>query len=172
MLRFLLTMPFVALTIFAQCPVEVVKVNPSETQSWDRSLRSGADPKKLAAMPPDFVVKLKNISGKGIRGLVILAASYDATEDLHIIPALWDAPSAIKIGEEKTLKWDNFVYSHTAATGWVVIPTKILFEDGTKWRYSLESKGCYGEYWRNQKHPRITGLPDELLKKALEGDSQ
>lgn len=168
MLRAAVLIVVSCVSLYGQCPVEITKVNPSETQSFARVARSTSN----KDLPPDFVVKLRNISGKGIRGVVFLAAAYDAVEDLHIIPTRWNAPVSIKASQEKALKWENFTYSDTASTGWVVIPTKILFEDGSKWEYTSDLKGCYGEYWRKAKHPRLTGLPDQLLQKLIEADPQ
>jgi hypothetical protein len=162
----------VAAPVFAQCPVEVQKVVPAETQSWARVGRAAAKGNKGADMAPDFVVKLTNTSPKQIRGMKILAAYYDATEDVHTIPVAWNKKIDIAVGQQKTLKWENFEWYDKAYIGWVVVPSKILFEDGTKWTYDPSLRGCYGEYWHDKKRPRLTGLPDELLKKALEDKSE
>ena len=116
---------------------------------------------------PEFKVKVQNISGKEIRGLKVSAAYYDATEDLHTIPVTWNWSSTIKTGAETTLHWKNHTYAGTDFVGWLVVPVKVLFEDGSSWDArdpSVSTAGCYGEYWRTKKHPRLTALPAELLK--------
>ena len=142
-----------SLALVAQCPIEISKVNPAETASWSQAGRALGNTKKQA-IRPDFVVKLKNTSSKDIRGMKLLTAYYDATEDLHVIPEAWNSSNEVKAGLEKVLKWDDFQYAKTAFIGWVVIPTKVLFEDGTKWQYDESTKECYGEYWRDKKEAK------------------
>ena len=116
---------------------------------------------------PEFKVKVQNISGRAIRGLKIQAAYYDATEDLHTIPVAWNWQSAIAVGAETTLHWSNSEYHTKDFVGWLVAPLKVLYEDGSTWSApgTPESMaGCFGEYWRDKKHPRITLLPAEILK--------
>ena len=116
-----------------QCPVKFIKVTPDRTQSWSRVGRSlTQDPKKPKEMLPDFSIRLQNASTKEIRGLKFQAAYFDATEDLHTIPVAWNWQPNMKAGSEKTLNQEN-PYSDTAVVGWVVVPIKVLFADGTKW---------------------------------------
>lgn len=155
---FLCTIP-----LLAQCPVEIESVNPADVRSWAHVSRSLDNTK--APLPPDFSIKVRNSSDKDIRGMKILAAYYDSTEDLHIIPVTWNSSVIVKAGTEKVIKWDNFEHAKSAYIGWIVIPSKVLFEDGSKWEYGAATHDCFGEYWHSKKHPRLTGPPDELLKK-------
>jgi hypothetical protein len=147
------------------CPVTIESVNPKTTQSWNRVGRVMAAKDEASRQEimdsPDFVVKVKNASGKQVRGLKVQAAFFDATEDLHMIPVAWNAPDIIKDGESKNFNWENGLYGSKDQTmvGWLVVVQKILFEDGTKWDYTSATASCYGEWWKNKKHPRLTTLP-------------
>lgn len=152
------------------CPVLIGKVNPKVTQSWSRVGRSfgnmasdHADARnRQLANTPDFSVEIKNASGKTIRGLKVQAAYFDATEDLHNIPISWEANKSIKVGEDKTLTWSNDLYKGSESDiGWVVVVQKILFEDGSRWEFTSSTPSCYGEYWADKKHPRLTALPEQ-----------
>ena len=147
------------------CPVIIEKVNPKVTQSWSRvsrSLNSNDAERRHLANTPDFSIQFKNASGKDIRGLKVHAAYFDATEDLHTIPISWNANKTIKNGEEKSLIWTNELYKGDETdVGWIVVIEKVLFEDGSKWEYTPSTPSCYGEYWANKKHPRLTALPDQ-----------
>ncbi len=65
---------------------------------------------------------------------------------------------SIKPGEVGTENWDANAHQSETAVGWVVVPVKILYEDGTTW----ESKGneCGFEWWRDKKHPRVNKSPN------------
>jgi hypothetical protein len=157
-----------------QCPLRFGKVNPNVTDSWSRVGRSMSKMNAhAAAMLPDFEVKVENASGKDIRGLKVQAFHYDATEDLHAVPIAWNWQSSIKAGTEKTLRWENPYYD-TGFVGWLVVPIKVLFEDGTSWEAKTADSlgGCYGEFWRSKKHPRLTSLPKDLLKTVGDGNGQ
>jgi hypothetical protein len=146
---------------YGQCPLKFETVTPGTLMTW------GNVGKRLADQIPSFKVKVQNVSGTAIRGLKIQAGYWDATEDLFRIPVAWNWNSPIKAGSETTLHWENAIYAHTSYVGWVVTPIKVLFEDGSTWDAHAESMaGCYGEYWRDKKHPRLTALPPELLKPA------
>jgi hypothetical protein len=150
----------------SSCPVVIEQVNPKTTQSWSRVGRSLTAKNEYERQKlndtPDFVVKAKNMSGKQVRGLKMQAAFFDATEDLHMIPISWNAPEVIKDGESKNINWENALYNKDETmVGWVVVVQKILFEDGTKWDYTSAAPSCYGEWWKDKRHPRLTKLPME-----------
>jgi hypothetical protein len=52
--------------------------------------------------------------------------------------------------------------------GLIIFPWKVLFEDGSRWNWTFEtSQVCFGEFWRDPKHPRLTTLPMEVKDKIL-----
>src|SRR5438045_6670865 len=71
------------------CPLEFIKIEPAQKQSWNRvgrSLTASDADRYHITHTPDFSIKVKNTSDKDIRGLKVQAAYFDATEDLHSIP--------------------------------------------------------------------------------------
>jgi hypothetical protein len=156
---------FASICCYGQCPLKFESVDPSNNRTWGNFNRGMAQKSYI----PEFKVKVQNVSGKDIRGLKVQAAYYDATEDMHAVPVAWNWQYAIKTGAETTLHWANTYYHETGFVGWLVLPVKILFEDGSTWdAHALKApesmEGCFGEYWRDKKHPRLTVLPPELLK--------
>lgn len=159
-LQFRLFAPIAALAsicCYGQCPLKIEIISQNSLMSW---ANVGVEYEKQVR---EFKVKVQNISGKDIRGLRALTAYYDVTEDLHTIPVTWSS-GFIKTGAETTLHRKN---RYGAQIGWLVVPVKVLFEDGSSWDArdaSVSMAGCYGEYWANKKHPRLTALPAELLR--------
>jgi hypothetical protein len=96
----------------------------------------------------------------------------DDLEELHAGGTL--EGEKFKAGQERKLGWVNPA-SDQQYTGIIVFPWKVLFEDGSRWTWSFEtSQGCFAEFWRDKKHPRLTSLPmeaDKVLKK-LEAEPQ
>lgn len=120
----------------AACPLTILKVDPDVKQSWNRfgrALTNSEAERNHMNHTPDIQVKVSNVSGKDIRGLKMAAAWFDATEDLHVIPIAWNWTSPIKAGAENTLTWANELYKQETRIGWIVVPIKVLFEDGSKW---------------------------------------
>jgi len=162
--RILGTLLLVASACYGQCPLKFIKIIPFRTESWSRVGRSLGD--GASKLPPDFSMRVQNVSTKEIRGLKVQAAYFDTTEDLHLLPDFWNWEPNIKAGIEKTLDRES-PQIDTKAVGWVVVPIKVLFADGTKWEApdSVDSmKDCFGEYWRSKKHPRLTKLPLDFFE--------
>jgi hypothetical protein len=160
------TIAYILVTVacYGQCPLQFIKVDPVVKEGWNRVGRAMASSDQGRNMAPDFVVKVRNLTDKPIRGLKVQAAYFDATEDLAVIPVEWNWHHRIKAREEQSMSWPNELYTDRANIGWLVIPTKILFEDGSVWEAVSDNvSDCYGEYWRDKKHPRLTKLPTEIL---------
>jgi hypothetical protein len=61
------------------CPVEFIKIEPAQKQSWSRvgrSLTANDADRHHITNTPDFFVKLGNVSGKDIRGLKVQNQSW------------------------------------------------------------------------------------------------
>jgi hypothetical protein len=139
------------------CPVEIVKLNPSHESIWD-NLATTQTYGQTAPHNKFLEVKVKNNTDKTIRGIKFITAYYDSTEDLTTISHSWGLHSEVKPGSIGTGNWDTNRYQKVAAIGWVILPWKILYTDGTKW----EQKGndCSYEWWKDKKHPRVNKVPD------------
>jgi hypothetical protein len=140
------------------CPVEIVKINPSESV-WDNLATTRRYGNTTVNKHNKFLeVKVKNNTDKTIRGIKFVTAYYDSTEDLTTIPHTWGLHSEVKPNTIGTGNWDTNAYQKEAAIGWVILPLKILYTDGSTW----EQKGndCGDEWWKDKKHPRVNKAPN------------
>lgn len=142
-----------------ECPVEIVKMNPSHESLWNNLATSRTYGNQTISEHNKFLeVRVQNKTNKTIRGIKFVTAYFDSTEDLTTIPIAWGLHSELKPGEIGSGNWDTNAYQKEAAIGWVILPLKILFTDGTKW----EQRGneCSYEWWKNKKHPRVNKAPN------------
>jgi hypothetical protein len=119
------------------CPVEFQRFNPS-----------------------GVTVRVKNVSGKKIVGLVFNVALADATEHwkwLH-----WDFDQsrslrefswnkAIKQGDAKNLSWYRADLDFEHGGGGAFVLTSALFEDGSSWEAPVDSAPCKYIWYNNHK---------------------
>lgn len=121
----------------AACPVQFVHFNPSGVS-----------------------VRIKNVSGKKIVGLVFNAALADATEnwkwyhwgfdDTRPIREFgWN--KLIKEGASKTLSWyrEDLDFEHGGGGAFVL--TSALFEDGSVWEEPNDSASCKYVWYNSHK---------------------
>ncbi len=174
-------MPFsllIALPLFSQtptlstpsCPVSIrdVRPNGSGMDAFSSVMNSANNrPERI----PPFRLKIQNDSGKDIKGIKFGAAYYDSVEDPLVIPVDWNLYNLIGAGKSAAAAWDNTVWHSTAAIGWIVWPTKILFTDGTRWEISENTIQCNGTYWKDKKGHPLAAKPS-LLTQAPETASK
>jgi hypothetical protein len=119
------------------CPVQFVRFNPSGVS-----------------------VRIKNVSGKKIVGLVFNAALADATENWKWYHWSFDDTRPIrefgwnrliKDGASKTLTWyrEDLDFEHGGGGAFVL--TSALFEDGSVWEESGDSASCKYIWYNNHK---------------------
>ncbi len=141
------------------CPVEIVKINPSHESVWDNLATTRRYGNTTVNEHNKFLeVKVKNNTDKTIRGIKFVTAYFDSTEDLTTIPRTWGLHSEVKPNAIGTGNWDTNAYQKEAAIGWVILPLKILYTDGSTW----EQKGndCGNEWWKDKKHLRVNKAPN------------
>jgi len=138
------------------CPIEITKIVPvTESLLNNMATYESIGGKGYSAHNKFFKLQLRNVSGKDIRGMKFQAAYYDATEELNEIPVEWNWTKAVKDKREESFMWRNELWKQESLIGWVVWPTKILFEDGSSWQAD-EKHACSGEFWRDKKHKKVT----------------
>jgi hypothetical protein len=124
-------------TSLAGCPVQFVRFNPSGVS-----------------------VRVRNISGKPIVGLVFNAAIADAAE--HWIWLHWDFDvnrpirefgwnKVIKADAAKTLSWDRADVDFEHGGGGAFVLTSVLFEDGSSWEESKDNASCKYVWYHSHK---------------------
>ena len=111
----------------AGCPVQFIRFNPSGVS-----------------------VRVKNISGKPIVGLVFNAAIADAAEHWFWLHWYFDVNrpirefgwnKVIKADAAKTLSWDRADVDFEHGGGAFVL-TNVLFDDGSSWEESKDNASC------------------------------
>ena len=151
--------------------VALVFCPPVRAQSTASSPAApAACPVQLLRFDPSGVsVRIKNVSGKKIVGLVFNAALADATEHwkwLH-----WDFDAGrpirefgwnklIKDGQVKKLSWDRADIDFEHGGGGAFVLTSALFEDGSVWEEPGDSTSC--KYVWYNRHKKSFARPVEL----------
>lgn len=130
------------------CPIKITNINPTGDESFGRGLLSGGNVHDKDGHM--FVLKVKNTSGKDIRGMKFQAAYFDATEDTTDIPVSWQWTDPLKADAEKSFRWQN-LWRQESKVGWRVRLTKVLYEDGSNWEASKDNT-CSEDYWRDKRH--------------------
>jgi hypothetical protein len=132
------------------CPIEVTNINPTGNDSWGHAMQTSNGSGVHGNDGRMFVLKVKNESGKDIKGMKFRVAYYDATEDLSDIPGDWQWTDPLKTGAEKSFRWRND-YRKESVVGLKVSPLKVLFEDGSTWE-PAKPLACSLDYWRDKHH--------------------
>ena len=121
----------------SNCPIEFERFNPSGVS-----------------------VRIRNISGKKIVGLVFNAALADATEhwkwyhwffddNRPVRNFGWNKP--IKDGAAKTLSWSWSDLDFEHGGGGAFVLSSALFDDGSIWELSSGSTSCMCAWYNNHK---------------------
>jgi len=146
------------------CPLARAQSTASSTAG------PAACPVQLLRFDPSGVsVRIKNVSGKRIVGLVFNAALADATE--HWIWLHWDFDPGrpirqfgwnklIKEGQVRKLSWDRADIDFEHGGGGAFVLTSALFEDGSVWEEPGDSASC--KYVWYHRHKKSFARPLEL----------
>jgi len=106
-------------------------------------------------------IRVRNLSGRKIVGMVFNGAVADATENWTwisngpLIDLNWNRE--LNPGQAKNLSWylgnvaipANFYPEH--ASGGAVIPRQILFADGSTWEEPVNREACIGLWYNSHK---------------------
>ena len=123
---------------------------------------------KLAFVPHAWV---KNLSAKPISEIRFLLAQADSAENYHWLGTLdWRQP--VQPGDTRDYDWPRQMYRDNFHVGSMLIPSKVVFADGSVWRPEATPSGdmvsvdgsCSGQFWVNKNHPatRTFQLPVNL----------
>jgi hypothetical protein len=134
----------------AQCPV-------SNIQLWETLLLNdyhGGGP-----VPALLNLKFTNSTTKMITGIKFSVAWMDAVGDIHSVSEMPISDSKLKPAAAKKLSWRKPVVPISAEKGWLVAPSKVLYDDGSIWQMSPSERGCFGQY-----HTKLAEIPKELVR--------
>jgi hypothetical protein len=154
-LRWSLVFCLIVLVSLVSCP-------PTRAQSTspNPAAPTGCPVQMLRFDPSGVSVRIKNVSGKKIVGLVFNAALADATEHWKWYHWGFDETrpirnfgwnKLIKDGASKTLSWyrEDLDFEHGGGVAFVL--TSALFEDGTVWEEPNDSASCKYMWYNNHK---------------------
>ncbi len=112
-----------------------------------------------------YTLTVKNISGKAIKGLSLEFEQFTAPQMLRRpFSHMWTSNQALPRAGEQTLEMP--AYSGGGGQhllGWVLMPAKILFDDGSVWAPQQRGE-CFGAFWRDTDHPPLKILPPEQIE--------
>jgi len=123
---------------------------------------------KLVYVPHAWV---KNLSAKPIGEIRFLLALADSTNNYHWVGTLdWRQP--VQPGDTRDYDWPRQMYRDSYHIGSMLVPSKVVFADGSVWRPGATPSGdmvsvdgsCSGQFWVNKSHPatRTFQLPANL----------
>jgi hypothetical protein len=151
-----LAVPFFAVIfVFLVPPLSQSQANPQSPAA-----QSGCPVEIQHFNPSGVSVKVKNVSGRQIVGLVFNAALADATEHwkwLH-----WDFDTnrslrdfswnkAIPKDAVKNLSWDGANLNYLHGGGGAFVLASVLFDDGSSWEDSPDSADCKVLWYNSHK---------------------
>jgi manganese oxidase len=115
--------------------------------------------------PGNYRLTVKNVSGKKIKSFALVFEHFTAPQLLHHPFAdTWASGEPVEPGREQTLEMKPYAGAGGRdILGWVLLPSKIVFEDGTIWA-PQERGECFGVFWRDPDHPDLEVLPPEQVE--------
>jgi hypothetical protein len=110
-----------------------------------------------------YQLTVKNVSGKKIKNFALVFEHFVAPQFMrHPFLDTWTSDQ-LNNGSEQTLGMKPYPGGGQSILGWVLLPSKVLFEDGSSWA-PQERGECFGVFWRDQDHPDLKVLPPEQVE--------
>jgi FtsP/CotA-like multicopper oxidase with cupredoxin domain len=111
-----------------------------------------------------YKLTVKNISGKKIKSYGLTFEHFAAPYFLqHPYKDSWVSQEFLAPGGEQTLEMKAYANGGKDLLGWVLLPSRINFEDGSVW--SPQERGeCFAVFWRDKDHPDLKVLPPEQFE--------
>jgi hypothetical protein len=119
---------------------------------------------KLWDAGPTYTLTVKNTSAKKIKGFTLTFEHFVAPQLLnHPFLDTWSSDQPLEPNHEQTIGMKAYPGTEQRILGWVLMPTKILFDDGTVWR-PQERGDCFGAFWKDADHPDLKVVPPEQIE--------
>jgi manganese oxidase len=111
-----------------------------------------------------YTLSVKNVSGKNIKSFALTFEHFVAPQFLrHPFSDSWGSSQPLPAGAEQSLEMKAYAGGGQDLLGWVLLPSKVLFEDGSMWAPQARGE-CFGVFWRDQNHPDLKVLPTEQIE--------
>jgi manganese oxidase len=113
---------------------------------------------------PSYTLRVKNSSAKKIRSYALLFEQFVAPQLLtHPFFDSWKSDQPLDAGHEQTIEMKAYTGGDQRILGWVLMPSKVVFDDGTVWT-PQERGECFGAFWKDPDHPNLKVLPPEQIE--------
>lgn len=118
---------------------------------------------------PNYTVKVENAGEKKIKSYSLIFEQFVAPQLLiHPFSDSWNSKQPLDPGREQTIEMKAYPKREQAGgdhalLGWVLMPSKVVFDDGTVWT-PQERGECFGAFWRDAEHPDLKVLPPEQIE--------
>jgi len=111
-----------------------------------------------------YDLTVKNVSGKKIKSFTLAFEHFVAPQFLrHPFLDTWASSQPFEAGSNQTVEMKAYSGGGQNILGWVLLPSKVLFEDGSMWKPQARGE-CFGVYWRDEDHPELKVLPPEQVE--------
>ena len=113
---------------------------------------------------PTYTLTVKNTSVKKIKGFTLTFEHFIAPQLLnHPFLDTWSSDQPLEPNHEQTIEMKAYPGTNQRIMGWVLMPSKISFDDGTVWR--PEERGeCFAAFWKDADHPDLKVVPPEQIE--------
>jgi len=112
-----------------------------------------------------YTLTVENETKKKIKSFALTFEHFTAPQYVHHPFAdSWVSRDPLNAGQDQALQMDAYPGGGgRSILGWVLIPSKVVFEDGSNW--TPEQRGeCFGVFWREPGHPDLKVVPPEQIE--------
>jgi hypothetical protein len=115
--------------------------------------------------PDKYTLTVKNVSGKPIKSLGLSFEQFTAPQLMQRpFRDTWVMSQPLAAGSSETMEMKPYpAEGGKNLLGWVLLPTKVVFADGTVWA-PQERGECFGTFWRDADHPTLEVVPPEQFE--------
>jgi hypothetical protein len=111
-----------------------------------------------------YKLTVKNVSDKKIKSMTLTFEHFVAPQLLHHpFMDTWAAAQPIPVAGNQTMEMPAYSGGGQDILGWVLLPSQILFEDGSRWTPQQRGE-CFAAFWKDAEHPELKVLPPEQVE--------
>jgi len=113
---------------------------------------------------PAYTLTVKNSGDKKIKSYALVFEQFVAPQLMsHPFRDTWSSGQPLDPGHEQTIKMAAYAGGEQHILGWVLMPSKVTFDDGTVWT-PQERGECFGAFWKDPDHPDLKVVPPEQIE--------
>jgi len=113
---------------------------------------------------PTYTLRVQNTGTKNIKSYVLVFEQFVAPHLMtHPFFDTWTSNQPLEQSREQTIEMKAYPGGDQRILGWVLMPSKVVFDDGTVWA-PQERGECFGTFWKDANHPDLKVLPPEQIE--------